>query len=53
MYLHRYLRITPLYIVCLFFFWTLEEYIGSGPLWINIQETNRDCDNIDIQIYCI
>ena len=44
MYLHRYLRITPLYIFCLFFFWTLEEYIGSGPVWINIQETNQDCD---------
>ncbi|OMJ91137.1 hypothetical protein SteCoe_6401 [Stentor coeruleus] len=37
-YIHRYLRITPVYMFCLFFFWTLQEYLGNGPLYIGIED---------------
>lgn len=37
-YIHRYLRITPVYMFCLFFFWTLQEYLGNGPLNIGIED---------------
>ena len=34
-YLHRYLRLTMVYAFVLFFWWTLMEYLGSGPGWQN------------------
>ena len=42
-YIHRYLRITPVYMFVLLFFWALQEYLGSGPLWIGLQEVFQDC----------
>ena len=38
-YIHRYLRVTPVYMFCLFFFWTLQIYMGNGPLYVFIDET--------------
>lgn len=33
MYLHRYLRLTPLLAVCVFMNVSIVRYLGSGPLW--------------------
>ena len=43
-YLHRYLRITPVYLFCTLFFWSLMPYIGSGPLWFNTKKIIGDCE---------
>ncbi|OMJ91128.1 hypothetical protein SteCoe_6392 [Stentor coeruleus] len=41
---HRYLRITPLYMFCLLFFWSLQKYLGSGPTNVYIDELfHGDC----------
>ena len=42
-YLYKYIEITPLIIFCIMFFWSLEEYIGSGPLWYNINDLIGNC----------
>lgn len=43
-YVHRILRITPVYMFCLLFMWALMPYMGNGPLWFKITETfNNDC----------
>ena len=44
-FLHRYLRITPVVLFCVFFFWTLMAYLGNGPLWINMDETTWECND--------
>lgn len=42
--IHRYLRITPLYMFCLFFFWSLQKHLGSGPTNVYIDEIfHGDC----------
>jgi hypothetical protein len=33
MYLHRIMRILPLYIFCLLFWWKIGVMMGDGPLW--------------------
>ena len=43
-YLHRYLRITPTFMFCTMFFWSLEAYIGGGPVWIDIDYFIGSCD---------
>ncbi|OMJ91129.1 hypothetical protein SteCoe_6393 [Stentor coeruleus] len=41
---HRYLRITPLYMFCLLFFWSLQKHLGSGPTNVYIDELfHGDC----------
>ena len=42
-YIHRYLRITPTYLFVTLFFWSLESYLGSGPLWFHAEYFNFDC----------
>ena len=43
-YVHRFLRITPVYMFCMCFFWSLEPYFGNGPLWFDITNyLNYDC----------
>jgi peptidoglycan/LPS O-acetylase OafA/YrhL len=42
-YLHRYLRITPVFIFCVMFFWTLQEHLGNGPLYFDIGIFMSDC----------
>lgn len=32
-YLHRYVRLTPVYMFWLFLYWKLLPYIATGPLW--------------------
>lgn len=32
-YFHRYLRLTPVFAVAIFFTITLMRFLGSGPLW--------------------
>lgn len=33
LYFHRFIRLWPTYMVCLFFFWKLSNYVGGGPMW--------------------
>lgn len=43
-YVHRYLRITPVYMFCLLFFWSMQKYLGNGPAYVYIDEQfNSDC----------
>ena len=44
-YVHRYLRITPVFMFVTLFFWSMQVYIGSGPLWLNIGSLIGDCDD--------
>lgn len=39
LYLHRYLRLTPLLIVTVLFSMSLIRFFGSGPLWPNMIES--------------
>lgn len=44
--LHRFLRVIPVYMFCLFFFWTLQKHLGSGPGYVLIDEFfNADCQD--------
>ena len=43
-YLHRYLRITPVFMFCLLFVWTMQVHLGSGPLWFDIESLIGDCE---------
>lgn len=42
-YLHRFVRILPLYMFILFLSWSFSAYIGSGPIWFTFDETQSDC----------
>ena len=42
-YIHRYLRITPLYLFVLLFFWSLSMHLGSGPVWWLYWHYNDSC----------
>jgi peptidoglycan/LPS O-acetylase OafA/YrhL len=44
-YVHRFLRITPVYMFVLCFFWSMQKYIGNGPLWVDLGSINDDCDD--------
>ncbi|CAG9332898.1 unnamed protein product [Blepharisma stoltei] len=44
-YIHRYLRIIPLYMFVLLFFWALQKHIGGGPLWFEGDNINAGCKN--------
>ncbi|OMJ65503.1 hypothetical protein SteCoe_38101 [Stentor coeruleus] len=45
-YVHRFLRITPVYMFCLLFFWRMQKYLGNGPAYILIDEHfNADCSD--------
>jgi hypothetical protein len=46
-YLHRYLRLTPVYAVVVFIFHKLFYYLGDGPLWGGIQtgDVRSHCDS--------
>jgi len=44
-YLHRYLRLTPVYAIILGFIATLMVYIGSGPNWGFTYNTAEACRN--------
>jgi peptidoglycan/LPS O-acetylase OafA/YrhL len=45
-YLHRYLRLTPANFFALLFFWSMEKYLGNGPLFSHVAEKTQmiDCD---------
>ncbi|XP_055947333.1 nose resistant to fluoxetine protein 6-like [Argiope bruennichi] len=32
-YAHRYIRLTPVYVIVMLFFATISPFLGSGPLW--------------------
>lgn len=42
-YLHRYLRLTPVYAVILGFVATLMVYLGTGPNWYNVNLLSNAC----------
>jgi len=42
-YVHRYLRIVPLYLFIILFSWALQKHMGSGPMWWNEYWYNNDC----------
>ena len=41
--LHRYLRLTPTFIFIVLFYWSLNAYLGNGPLWYNADEFIPQC----------
>ena len=43
-YVHRYLRLTPLAMFILIFLWRLMPHLGSGPLWVKAKDMTEDCD---------
>ena len=43
LYVHRYLRITPLNMFVILFFWSLQVYLGGGPRWYNVDRVIIDC----------
>jgi hypothetical protein len=45
-YMHRYFRISPAIFFAILFFWSLEKYLGNGPLFYNAAEKSMllDCD---------
>lgn len=46
LYVHRVLRIMPLLAFVLFMYWTLQKYLGSGPMWYNAEYyMTGDCTN--------
>lgn len=44
-YIHRYLRLTPLLLFCVLFFWAFQKHIGSGPMFFNGDFLNNPCKN--------
>jgi peptidoglycan/LPS O-acetylase OafA/YrhL len=42
-YFHRFYRILPLYMFCLFLSWAFIKYCGDGPLWFGADGFNNDC----------
>lgn len=42
-YLHRFLRLTPVYAIILGFIATLLAYLGSGPNWQNVRYLSLAC----------
>ena len=42
-YLHRYLRLTPVYALVLAFFATLIVYVGTGPNWYSVTLGSDAC----------
>ncbi|XP_063234468.1 nose resistant to fluoxetine protein 6-like [Bacillus rossius redtenbacheri] len=43
-YLHRYIRLTPVYAVVIFFYATILYRLGSGPMWDEfIKDERRKC----------
>ena len=45
-YLHRFLRIIPLYVITLLFFWFIMSAVGSGPIFFQYYEMRAShCQN--------
>ena len=44
-YIHRFYRILPAFMFCLFLTWNFMKYIGNGPLWSRGDILNNDCKN--------
>lgn len=42
LYVHRYIRLTPLLVVTIMISSTLMRFLGNGPLWPSIAELIRD-----------
>ncbi|CAL1277772.1 unnamed protein product [Larinioides sclopetarius] len=44
-YIHRYIRLTPVYMIVVAFYSTLNKYLGSGPIWPDAAaNTDPNCD---------
>ncbi|GFY57919.1 nose resistant to fluoxetine protein 6 [Trichonephila inaurata madagascariensis] len=41
-YIHRFVRLTPVYMMVMAFYTTLMSHLGSGPLW-NFKDTDANC----------
>ncbi|GFU10738.1 nose resistant to fluoxetine protein 6 [Trichonephila clavipes] len=41
-YIHRFIRLTPVYMMVMAFYTTLMSHLGSGPLW-SIKDTDPNC----------
>ncbi|GBM27686.1 Nose resistant to fluoxetine protein 6 [Araneus ventricosus] len=44
-YIHRYVRLTPVYMIVLAFFATVSPFLGSGPLWPDYTVVQECKDN--------
>lgn len=42
-YVHRFLRILPVYMFTLCFIWAYLKYVGYGPMWFNGDGLNNEC----------
>ncbi|CAM9306129.1 unnamed protein product [Chrysoparadoxa australica] len=45
-YLHRWLRIFPMYMFCMLFWWKVAPYMGEGPFWYRWEYFIGLCDQI-------
>ncbi|GFY55368.1 hypothetical protein TNIN_374681 [Trichonephila inaurata madagascariensis] len=41
-YIHRFIRLTPVYMIVLAFYTSLSGYLGSGPVW-TVPNTDPNC----------
>lgn len=44
LYLHRLMRILPLYICCLLLWWKIAIMMGSGPIWYHWEDYISQCN---------
>ena len=44
-FVHRYLQLTSTYLFCLFFFWCFQVFLASGPIWVDLEDFSKDCEN--------
>lgn len=42
-YLHRYIRVTILFVFTTMMFWAFEKFMGAGPLWFLSGQYTKDC----------
>jgi len=44
MWLHRFLRVWPLYAFCLLVYYKLLNYLGGGPIWSEFIAETKNCN---------
>lgn len=45
MYLHRYIRLTPVVAVVVLYIMSLYKYSGEGPMWMKIGTQDKRCED--------
>jgi peptidoglycan/LPS O-acetylase OafA/YrhL len=44
-FVNRYLLLSCTYFFSVFFFWTLQVYLGSGPIWVDLENSVSQCED--------